>query len=71
MTYKNTTRARQNDTLDAIAYRFFGDKSNRILPKLIKENAHFCPHARLPFGAVVILPTVRSLPTANTVKLWD
>lgn len=69
--YERTTTARQGDTLDAIAYRFFGTDSGRFLSAMIEHNPKFCPIAVLPFGAVIVLPNIKATPTAATVKLWD
>lgn len=73
--YQRTTLAVQNDTLDAIAYRIYANRSTDILPTLIESNPQYSPVALLPFNAVIVLPNDVSLTSANatapSIKLWD
>lgn len=68
---KRTTQSVQNDTLDYIAYRIFGQRSQQLLPKLIELNPNFQPHAIIPMGSTVILPDDSNTSIITTVKLWD
>lgn len=68
--YHRTARARQGDTLDGICYRYFGDKSNALLPQMIALNPTTSPTAILPLGVQVILPKNEIQPNA-TIRLWD
>lgn len=69
--YQRTIRATQKDTLDAIAYRVYANRSVEILPKLIESNSDYSPFALLPFQAVVILPDDNATAAAPSIKLWD
>lgn len=72
MTIERTTSSQQNDTLDSIAYRFFGSQSNDYLPRIVELNTKFTPHAILPMRSTVILPfTTPIATTQQRLKLWD
>ncbi len=68
---KRTARAAQNDTLDHIAYRYFGANSNNYLPQLIELNPSYTPGAILPQGSVITLPQQAKIRQKTTLKLWD
>ncbi len=69
--YARTAISVQFDTLDAIAYRFFGSESNRYLPQIIELNSQFAPVAILPMRSVIILPDTPTISPLHTIKLWD
>lgn len=69
--YQRTTRAIQNDTLDAIAYRIYAHRSIDMLPQLIESNDIYTPYAILPTNSVVTLPNDNAVATAPSIKLWD
>lgn len=69
--YARTALSVQSDTLDAIAYRFFGSESNRYLPQLIELNDQFSPFAILPMRSQIVLPDTPTISPLNTIKLWD
>ncbi|ALF60335.1 tail protein X [Psychrobacter urativorans] len=69
--YQRTILAIQNDTLDAIAYRIYANRSIDMLPKLIESNPDYSPIALLPTDAVVILPNDHAAVAAPSIKLWD
>lgn len=69
--YQRTILAIQNDTLDAIAYRVYANRSTYMLPKLIENNSEYSPIALLPAGAAVILPNDHAAVAAPSIKLWD
>lgn len=71
MTYLRTTISQQNDTLDAISYRFFGNQSNDYLPQLVTLNPNLAPAAVIAIGSTVILPFDTPSTTQSTLKLWD
>lgn len=71
ISHQRTTTAVMNDTLDSIAYRVFGDKSNQYLPKIITLNPTLCPYAILPIGTLVVLPKDSDVAPATVLKLWD
>lgn len=69
--YQRTIDAIQNDTLDAIAYRVYANRSIDMLPKLIESNPDYSPIALLPTNAIVILPTDHAAVAVPSIKLWD
>lgn len=72
MSIQRTTTSQQGDTLDAIAYRFFGSQSNSYLPKVVDLNPQFTPTAILPMRSVVVLPFIAPIAqTQQSLKLWD
>lgn len=60
----------QNDTLDAIAYRYFGTNTAEILPEIMALNPHITDVILLENQAVH-LPEFTSKPQSETLKLWD
>lgn len=72
MTIQRTTASQQFDTLDAIAYRFFGNQSNAYLPKIVELNPQFTPRAILPMRSTVVLPFTTTVANVQQrLKLWD
>ena len=72
MTVQRTTTSQQFDTLDNIAYRFFGSQSNAYLPQIIELNTQFSPHAILPMRSTVILPFTSPIASREQrLKIWD
>ena len=72
MTIQRTTASQQFDTLDDIAYRFFGNQSNAYLPKIVELNPQFTPLAILPMRSTVILPFTTTVANVQQrLKLWD
>lgn len=69
--YQRTITAIQNDTLDAIAYRIYADRSNDMLPQIIDSNPSYAPQAVLPIGAIIKLPYDNAIAAAPSIKLWD
>lgn len=69
--YQRTIRATQNDTLDAIAYRVYANRSVEMLPKLIESNISYSPFAVLPVQALIILPDDNAAAATPSIKLWD
>ena len=69
--YQRTIRAMPNDTLDAIAYRIYANRSIDMLPKLIEANSAYSPIAILPAQSVIVLPDDIATTTAPSIKLWD
>lgn len=69
--YQRTISALQNDTLDAIAYRVYANRSVEMLPQLIESNADYTPNAVLKAGSIILLPSDSARSTAPSIKLWD
>ncbi len=65
-------RARQNDTLDLLCWRYLGQTGDVVEAALMLNPgiAEFGPI--LPHGHLVTLPDQRPAPSRNqTVQLWD
>ncbi|OOS00657.1 phage tail protein [Canicola haemoglobinophilus] len=65
--------AQQNDTLDAIVYRYFG-KTLGLVEQVLERNPHLAKLPVLAIGTEVILPNIEDIqPTTNktTLSLWD
>lgn len=72
MSILRTTQAQQFDTLDRIAYRFFGSESGRYVPELVELNPDHAPHALLPMRATVVLPFTAAVGSVQPqIKIWD
>lgn len=71
MKHARTTKAVMNDTLDSIAYRVFGDKSNHYLPKIISLNSQFSPFSIVPVNGLIVLPKDDDMATKAVIKIWD
>ena len=71
MTIKRTTQSQQGDTLDSIAYRFFGNSSNSHLPDLVKLNPTLTPNAILPMRTLVFLPSKQPIVVQQRLKIWN
>ena len=71
MTIKRTTQSQQGDTLDSIAYRFFGSSSNSYLPDLVKLNPTLTPNAILPMRTLVFLPSKQPIAVQQRLKIWN
>lgn len=62
--------AHQNDTLDDVAYRFFGSKTVDILPAILALNPQIAG-VILTEHQAVYLPDVAPKQQSETLKLWD
>lgn len=62
--------AKQNDTLDAIAYRYFGTQTVDVLPEIFELNPHITG-VILSENQAVHLPEFTPKPQSETLKLWD
>ncbi|WAU72944.1 MULTISPECIES: tail protein X [unclassified Acinetobacter] len=63
-------KAMQNDTLDTVAYREYGDKSALYLPEIMELNPRL-HHVILATHQQVLLPDYIKAATNETLKLWD
>lgn len=62
----------QGETLDALAFRVYGQDSVALLPQLIDINPTLLPVAILPTHSMVWLPDQPVERTQRpTLKLWD
>lgn len=65
-----TVNAIQNDTLDSIAYREYGNKSAQYLPAILQLNPDL-HHVILDIHQQVLLPATVQHVSSQSLKLWD
>lgn len=63
-------RAIQNDTMDSIAYRYFGNDAVAMLPALMDANPDIQALV-LAEHQLVNLPAMTQTSASQTLKLWD
>lgn len=60
------------DTLDEIAYRYYGNTNNKVVERILEVNFGISQYeALLPAGVLVELPEVKQSTETRKVKLWD
>lgn len=60
------------DTLDEIAYRYYGNTNNKVVERILEVNFGISQYeALLPAGVVIELPEVKQSTETRKVKLWD
>ena len=60
------------DTLDEIAYRYYGNTNNKVVERILEVNFGISQYeALLPAGVVIELPEVKQSTETCKVKLWD
>lgn len=67
-------QTKENDVLDYIAYKYYGDTNNRIVEQILAVNVGLVDYGPiLPEGLVITLPeqTETTVVTNDQVKLWD
>jgi len=63
--------AQQGDTLDVICVRYYG-RSAGVFETVLAANPRLADAGPLiPYGTAVELPQVQSVPTAESINLWD
>lgn len=63
-------KALQNDTMDSVAYRYYGSSSTAMLPALLEANPGL-ESVTLNQHQVVNLPVITEAQQSQTLKLWD
>ena len=69
-----TYRTKEGDTIDYIAYQYYGHTNNLVVEKILEENQQLAEQpAVLPQGITITLPDQQdtAVITSNKVKLWD
>lgn len=60
------------DTLDEIAYRYYGNTNNKVVERILEVNFGISQYeALLPAGVLIELPEVQQSTEKRKVKLWD
>lgn len=64
---------REGDTVDLIAWRYYGRQDSRVTEQVLDANPHLADYgALLPGGLSITLPDIATPgEQAATVKLWD
>lgn len=67
-----TIYAIQNDTVDSICWRYYGQSSGYV-EKVLEANPNLSAHGPiLPMGAAIQLPDIQTQQqTTQTIQLWD
>jgi phage tail protein X len=64
--------ASAGDTVDFIAWRFYGTQGARVVERVLEANKGLADlGAELPAGTRVTLPDLDIRPERDGVKLWD
>lgn len=66
----NQIKARQNDTFDSIAYRYYGKQSVVMLATLLEANSTL-QTVVLQQHQLIHLPELTKAKRSQTIKLWD
>lgn len=67
-------RTNEGDTVDYIAYKYYGNTNNRIVEKILDANSLLAEQGPiLPAGLILELPEQTQTPVLSNrkVKLWD
>ena len=63
---------KDGDTLDEVAYRYYGNTNNKVVENIIEANFGITGYpAILPAGVLIELPEVTQSNEKQKVKLWD
>jgi phage tail protein X len=66
-------RTKEGDTVDLIAWTYYGRQDKRIVEQVLEANYGLADHGpELPAGLLVILPEIDAAQAGEGgVKLWD
>ena len=67
-------RTKEGDTVDYIAYQYYGNTNNLVVEKILEANHLLAEQpAILPHGIELVLPDQQdtAVITSAKVKLWD
>lgn len=60
------------DMLDAIAFKFYGGTSNRVVEQVLEANRGLADYgATFPAGVTITLPDITAPAQEQGVRLWD
>lgn len=67
-----TYQSRAGDTVDLIAWHYYGATDNRIVERLFVANHGLADHGPvLPAGLTIVLPELSVPATNEGISLWD
>lgn len=65
-------KTRAGDTVDFIAWKFYGSTTNQVVESVLAANRGLADHgALLPAGLEITLPEITAPATSQGVRLWD
>lgn len=65
-------RTKQGDTIDLIAWRYYGRQDGKVVEKLLDANPKVAESgAFLPENQTINLPDIEVAESAKGVRLWD
>ncbi|KOR14698.1 hypothetical protein ABW55_12385 [Acinetobacter sp. C15] len=67
-------RTKDGDTVDSIAYKYYGSTSNKLVENIFEVNHRLSDHPPvLPEGLLIELPeqSQTTMTPTKKVKLWD
>lgn len=63
---------REGDTVDFIAWKFYGSTANQVVESVLAANRGLADHGPvLPAGLAITLPEVTEPAKSQGVRLWD
>ena len=63
---------REGDTVDYIAWKFYGSTTNQVVEAVLAANRGLADQgAKLPAGLAITLPEIAAPATSQGVRLWD
>jgi len=64
--------SREGDTVDVIAWRYYGRQDARTVEQVLEANRHLADYGpQLPGGIDVVLPDIATPGKVQGVRLWD
>lgn len=67
-----TYRASEGDTVDYIAWKYYGTQNGRAVEQLLEANPGLADVGPLlPAGYLLTMPEIQQEPEAQAVRLWD
>ncbi|MBF9235598.1 tail protein X [Microvirga alba] len=67
-----TYTTREGDTVDFIAWKFYGSTENQVVEAVLAENRGLADKgALLPPGLQITLPEIQTPAKSQGVRLWD
>lgn len=67
-----TYTTKDGDTVDYIAWKFYGATANKVVEAVLEANTGLADHGpTLPAGITITLPEVAAPAMTQGVKLWD